>query len=67
MNSPTDDPQAQLRRGVYLLLIVVSAGMMLGRILAVDSVDAEALETLEDVVQRARSLDERLGVLGDYL
>jgi hypothetical protein len=44
MNLATDDPQAQLRRGVYLLLIVVSTGMMLGRILAVDSVDAEALE-----------------------
>jgi hypothetical protein len=29
--------------------------------------DAQTLETLEDVVQRARSLDERLGVLGDYL
>lgn len=28
---------------------------------------SEAVETLEDVVQRARSLDERLVVLGDYL
>jgi hypothetical protein len=28
---------------------------------------SEDVESLEDVVQRTRSLDERLGVLGDYL
>jgi len=38
------DPHARLRRQVYLLLIVAAAGMMLGRILAVDAVDRIALE-----------------------
>ncbi|KKK56792.1 hypothetical protein LCGC14_3060960, partial [marine sediment metagenome] len=40
----TDDPQAQLRRSVYLLLIFLGVGTLLGRILAVDSVDKVALE-----------------------
>ena len=44
MTTAIDDAQAQLRRSVYAVLIVVSTGMMLGRILAVDSVDREALE-----------------------
>ncbi len=35
----TSDPKAGLRWSIYLLLIFVSAGAMLGRILAVDSVD----------------------------
>ncbi len=38
------DPQATLRRGVYAILIAVSVGAMLGRILAVDSVDIIRLE-----------------------
>ena len=38
-----DDCRAQLRRSVYALLIAISAGIMLGRILAVDSVDRETL------------------------
>jgi hypothetical protein len=37
--SQAADPRAALRRSVYLLLIVVSTGVMLGRILAVDTVD----------------------------
>lgn len=37
--TPSTDPQALLRRSVYWLLIAVSAGVMVGRILAVDSVD----------------------------
>lgn len=28
---------------------------------------SDTVETLEDVVQRAERLEERLGVLGDYL
>ncbi len=38
------DPRAQLRWSVYLLLIFVSMGAMLGRILAVDSVDLIQIE-----------------------
>ena len=38
------DPAARLRWSVYLLLIFLSAGAMLGRILAVDSVDTIGLE-----------------------
>ena len=37
--SQVADPHAALRQTVYLLLIVVSTGAMLGRILAVDTVD----------------------------
>jgi len=44
MSHLPDDPRAPLRRSVYLLLIVLSAGVMLGRILAVDSVDKLALQ-----------------------
>jgi len=44
MIASADDPRTQLRRSVYVLLIVLSAGVVLGRILAVDSVDVEALE-----------------------
>ena len=44
MTALSDDPQARLRRSVYLLLILLGAGAMLGRILAVDAVDKFALE-----------------------
>ena len=44
MNVPPLDPQAALRKNVYLLLIALSVGAVLGRILAVDSVDRAALE-----------------------
>lgn len=44
MNGAIPDPQAALRRMVYALLIAASAGVMLGRILAVDSVDKIGLE-----------------------
>ncbi len=44
MNSPQVESSAELRRLVYLLLIVVSAGSMLGRILSLDSVDKFAME-----------------------
>ncbi|MHC4178769.1 MAG: hypothetical protein ACYSWU_14760 [Planctomycetota bacterium] len=45
MTTEKDDPQARLRRSVYLLMILVGTGAMLGRILAVDSVDRRALQT----------------------
>lgn len=43
MNSDRDS-SAQLRWGVYVLLMALATGTMLGRILAVNSVDAIALE-----------------------
>ncbi|HUY35523.1 MAG TPA: hypothetical protein VMV69_22460 [Pirellulales bacterium] len=44
MTSPADDPRRRLRQAAYLLLIVLSAGSILGRILAVNSVDYIRLE-----------------------
>lgn len=44
MNMPVSDPQASLRSNLYALLFVLSVGAMLGRILAVDSVDRAGLE-----------------------
>ncbi len=44
MNDTVTDPNAPLRRSVYWLLILVSTGVMLGRILAVNSVDMAGLE-----------------------
>ena len=44
MNTPADEPRANLRRSVYVLTIVAGTGIMLGRILAVDSVNSQALE-----------------------
>ena len=66
MNRPTDDPQSQLRRSVYVLLIVLSAGVMLGRILAVDSVDMEGVEKsrldqIPDELERKRQRLEGQG------
>lgn len=43
--SDAADPLARQRYSVYLLLIVVATGAMLGRIFAVNSVDVSALET----------------------
>jgi hypothetical protein len=44
MNDMAADPNAPLRRSIYWLLILASTGMMLGRILAVNSVDMAGLE-----------------------
>jgi hypothetical protein len=44
MTTTTDDPQARLRRSVYVLLISVGTGAMLGRVLAVDAVDRRGLQ-----------------------
>jgi hypothetical protein len=44
MTSAIDDPQAVLRRSVYLLLMTLGTGVMLGRILAVDSVDKAGVQ-----------------------
>jgi len=50
-----EDPRAALRRAAYTVMIAVAAGMMLGRVLAVHSVDTDALETY-----RLRQIDSRL-------
>src|SRR5438045_2695176 len=43
-NAFPSDATARFRRGVYLLLIALSVGNMLGRIFAVNSVDVIGLE-----------------------
>lgn len=43
MTDPTDDSRARLRWSVYTLLIAISVGMMLGRILSVDAIDRRAV------------------------
>ena len=67
MTLPTDDPQARLRRSVYLLLIFLGIGTLLGRILAVDSVDKLALEKhrlvkVEEKLDRERTRLKRTGL-----
>jgi len=58
MIRPIDDPRSELRRSVYVVLIVVATGAMLGRILAVDSVDLEGIERVR--IDRIPSvLDEK--------
>jgi hypothetical protein len=72
INVPPNDPNAQLRWGVYLLLIVLSAGMMFGRILAVDSIDKKMAEDIRlkqvpaELEKRKADLEAR-GVTGDKL
>jgi len=69
---PAADPRADLRRSIYMLLICVGLGMMLGRILAVDSVDKVGLESYRlkkipgDVQQKRRELESR-GLSGEAL
>jgi hypothetical protein len=43
MSKPCDDPRASLRRGIYLILMTIGLGAVLGRILAVDAIDRTAL------------------------
>jgi hypothetical protein len=43
MNLANEDPTFHLRQGMYWLLICLSVGMMLGRVMAVDAVDRTAL------------------------
>ncbi|HLA83582.1 MAG TPA: hypothetical protein VJL29_02225 [Thermoguttaceae bacterium] len=58
-----------LRRGVYVILIAVSAGMMLGRILAVDAVDRRGVQEAK-IQQRLAEYRKTLlakGLQGDSL
>ena len=58
MNLVSDDSTIHLRQSVYWLLICLSAGMMLGRIMAMDAVDRTALA--KDRLSRiAAELDRR--------
>ena len=50
MSTMNDDSHASLRRGVYLLLITIGLGAVLGRILVVDAVDRTALQ--DDRIKR---------------
>ena len=58
-------PRARLRWSVYLLLIFLGAGAMLGRILAVDSVDKAGLEKYRlkkiaaDLAQKRHTLESQ--------
>ncbi len=67
MTSPTGDPGAPLRRGIYLLLVFVGVGAMLGRILAVDSVDRAGLgeHRLKEHVDQERRDVEKKGIHGE--
>ncbi len=72
MNEIATDPNAPLRRSVYWLLILISAGMMLGRILAVNSVDMAGLEAnrlskIPGELERKRQALLSQGVSGDAL
>ncbi len=72
-NGPVPDGRAELRRGIYFVLIAVGLGAALGRILAVDAVDrtaigadhmkrelAEAPEALKQQGLRGRRFDDAL-------
>jgi hypothetical protein len=57
---PADDPRAPLRCGIYAILIAMSVGAMVGRILAVNSadliqVDRQAVE--KEVARRTKELE----------
>jgi hypothetical protein len=72
MNDTPADSNAPLRRSLYWVLIALSAGAMLGRILAIDSVDMIAIEKqrrgsiAKDLEQRRRTLEAQ-GISGEKL
>lgn len=65
MNQLPDDSAAQLRKTVYLLLIAIGVGVIVGRILAVDSVDNQRLgrylkeQIPKELERKRREFDER--------
>jgi len=72
MTTTTDDPQARLRRSVYWLLIFLSAGAMLGRVLAVDAVDKIRLQDyrvkkVKEKLDRERTKLQKSGLEGESL
>ena len=69
---PNADASVAVRRGVYALLICVSVGAMLGRILSVDSIDKAGLEKyrlakLEKELEKERAKLQERGLTGDEL
>ncbi len=72
MSDTTADSHASLRRSVYMVLIVLSTGAMLGRILAVDAVNNIALEAnrlsrIPGELDRKRASLESAGLTGKAL
>ena len=69
MNLPAseENARAQLRQGVYLLLIVASAGAMTARIMAVNAVDKLALDKyrIAQQLKKDRAKYESEGLSGD--
>ena len=69
---PAADPRADFRRSMYVLLICLGVGVMLGRILAVDSIDKVGLEDYRlkkipgDLQQKRREFESR-GLSGEAL
>lgn len=64
---PVEDPRRELRLGVYALLIMAGTGAMLGRILAVNSVDNIRLEKYlkdksEQGLRKATEANDQEGV-----
>jgi hypothetical protein len=69
MTPAADDPHARLRRHVYVLLITVGTGAMLGRILAVDAVDRTGIEEyrIRTELNNKEQLFRKRGLKGDQL
>jgi hypothetical protein len=72
MTDATADTNASLRRTVYAMLIVVGTGAMLGRILAVNSVNLAKAEEdrvarIADDLQHRRDVLTKKGVSGEAL
>lgn len=69
MATPVGDPRERLRWGVYALLIALAAGNMSGRLLAVNSVNRQELET-SAINQRVAAAEKKFraeGVREDLL
>jgi hypothetical protein len=72
MSTISENPAASFRTSAYWLLICVSVGLMLGRVMAVESVDKIALEAerrahLDRDIAAARASFEKKGLTGDAL
>lgn len=72
MDDRTPDDRSRLRRSLYVLLMAVGAGIMLGRILAVDAVDKIGIQEYRlknipvDRVKKKVSLESQ-GISGEAL
>jgi Glycosyltransferase family 87 len=63
------DPSASLRWSIYAILITISAGMMLGKIASLDSVDKTAVQNfrIKEALQQKRAKLEKQGLGGERL